>query len=64
MADIWPPLPWTTPPRITAQVPEERVWPGGPLYFRGLFYSHSLASHEYKLTKLNCFCLAQSLATR
>lgn len=26
MAHIWPPLPWTTLPSITAQVPEERLW--------------------------------------
>lgn len=64
MAHIWPPLPWNTPSRTTAQAPEERLWPGAPYIFRSSLSPIPWLRNEYKLTKWNHFSLAQSLATR
>lgn len=64
IAHIWHPLPWTIPPRITAQAPEEKCWPGASLYFQVLFYSHSLASKWVQIDKIESFLLGTELGNQ
>lgn len=64
MAHIWPPLRWPILRRLTAQAPEESLWPGASLYFQVLFRSHSLASKWVQIDKIESFLLGTELGNQ